>query len=87
MIEFSDDEAGYRSWIGSNPTGYVVNQRWNGKHLVLHEAGCTWVNQPVKHTNSDAQSTKICGTGIASLIQDVENKYRKQPDRCKVCGP
>lgn len=87
MIEFSDDEDAYRTWVGSNPTGFVINQRWDGKHLVLHKARCTWVNRPEKHTNSDAQSTKICDASKTSLVQGIQNRYGRLPENCKVCKP
>ena len=87
MKEFSDDEDAYRTWVGSNPRGFVINQRWDGKHLVLHQARCTWVNRPVKHTNSVARSTKICETDRATLVQEIQKKYGRQPECCKVCKP
>jgi hypothetical protein len=87
VIEFSGDESGYRNWVHANQSGFVVNQRWDGKHLVLHQSSCTWVNRPEKHTNPDAQSTKICALDRALLVQEIEKKYGRKPETCKVCRP
>jgi hypothetical protein len=42
MEIFRDDDAGYRTWIYANPTGYVVNaeRRPTPGYLVLHTAMC-----------------------------------------------
>ena len=40
----------YIAWLGSNPCGFVVNQRKIGKdHLMLHRAGCGSISKPDGH--------------------------------------
>jgi hypothetical protein len=86
-IEFSDDEQGYREWLSRNPDGFVVNQRW-GTYLRVHRSCCIHIRQPeMKHTNSDAKSTKVCDGDLAILKTWVKARYGREPDPCRACKP
>lgn len=87
IIEYSDDEKGYREWLARNPDGFVVNQRW-GTYLRLHGSWCRHIQQPgMKHTNPEATSTKLCGPDLVSLKAWVMAHYGREPDPCGACKP
>jgi hypothetical protein len=87
VLEYSDDEKGYRTWLAQNRGGYVVNQRWK-TYLKLHRATCTHIGKEgTKHTNPDADSTKVCGDDLAALRAWVKNRYGREPDPCRACKP
>jgi hypothetical protein len=85
--EYSDDEDGYRTWLAQHAGGFVVNQRWK-TYLRLHRATCRYIGQvAVKHTNPDADSTKICGDDLVAVKAWVKDRYGREPDPCGDCKP
>lgn len=85
VVRFAkDDEAADRSWLAANPTGHVINERSQGKHLFLRLAqSAAGVNQPGNtHTSSRALSAKISGADRA----DVEAYCPKHLKRRSTCA-
>jgi hypothetical protein len=70
MIEFRDDEAGYLSWIASNPDGFVLNVRRtpDPDYVVLHRASCRSISttrEPGAYTCRGYR--KICAADMHEL--------------------
>ena len=73
MIQFLDDDGGFRSWISRNPRGYVVNGL-SADSFVLHRGSCL-------HLYDDRNGIKVtateksCGLDKHDVIQHAKSRF------------
>ena len=85
--EFFEDDDGYRTWVGSNPQGFVLNQPARSKVPTLHRAGCAVV---VWRDGPKARSTgavRVCGPSPNALRTWSIARGAGQPNVCRRCCP
>lgn len=87
MQTFEDNEAGYRSWIWSNLSGYVVNAQRGGNpgEPILHRATCDTIT-PTPDRDWTAQYVKVCSTDRFELETWAREMDRKLTS-CTFCDP
>jgi len=87
METFRDDDAGYRTWIYANPSGYVVNTERNPKpgYLILHTAMCDTITPTPDQSWMD-QYIKVCSLKRFELDEWARSLGRRLSE-CTFCEP
>src|SRR5437899_9027888 len=96
-MEFLDDDAGYVSWIGAHPQGFVLNcdRTPRAEYLVLHQAGCPTIsskepNGRPKHWPDHWSWTtyrKVCSSEPEVLQRWAHDRTGADVSRCSRCTP
>jgi hypothetical protein len=86
--QFEDDEPGYRSWIGANPNGYLINilRSLNANTARLHRATC-WTIDPRRPGAWTGEYMKICSPTLDELDEWATNRTGGPIVRCGTCWP
>jgi hypothetical protein len=85
--EFFEDDDGYRTWVGSNPQGYVLNQPAKSTAPTLHRAGCAvvvWRDGRVPRTTG---AVRVCGPNPDALSMWSMARGTGRPNPCRRCCP
>ena len=88
ILEFIDDDGGYRDWLNKNPRGYVINiqRSFNPSDARLHRANCTDLLVQLERDVQLAVSyVKVCGEAEAEVNQWAAKKVGKPIKRCEHC--
>ena len=69
MIQFRNDEAGYRTWLVRHPFGFVVNSRREPgpDYLVLHRAACGSISSENRRNYTTTNYIKTCSESVEEL--------------------
>src|SRR5262245_53598164 len=86
MLEFIDDDSGYRAWIRANPTGYVINTYREGSNTynVFHAANCRTISDPKTRNYTTTGYKKLCSLNKRELMAYGNKMGNLQI--CKICG-
>jgi hypothetical protein len=85
--EFFEDDDGYKTWVGSNPQGFVLNQPRRAKAPTLHRAGCAvvvWRDGPQARATG---AVRVCGPSPDALRTWSMARRTGQPNVCRRCCP
>lgn len=87
MQVFQDDDAGYRAWLWSNLTGFVVNaQRGsNPGEPILHRATCDTIT-PTPDRDWTRDYIKVCSNDRYELDAWARS-VGKRFTSCTACAP
>jgi hypothetical protein len=87
MEVFQDDDAGYRAWLWSNLTGFIVNaQRGsNPGEPILHRATCDTIT-PTPDKEWTREYIKICSTSGHEL-DAWAREHGRHLTACTACDP
>jgi hypothetical protein len=85
--EFFEDDDGYRTWVGSNPQGYVLNQPAKSKAPTLHRAGCAVVVWRDGRVPRSTGAVRVCGPSPDALRTWSMARGTGQPNVCRRCCP
>jgi len=87
MQTFQDDDVGYREWLWSNLSGYVVNaQRGsNPGEPILHKATCDTIT-PTPDREWTRDYIKVCSTNRYELDAWARSHERRLTS-CVACDP
>ena len=71
MIQFKDDEEGYRRWLAGHPNGFAVNSHRNPgpDYLVLHRATCGMMSSEKITNYTTTDYIKTCSDEMTELRQ------------------
>ena len=89
LEHYIDDDAGYRRWLSSHPTGFVLNTGRNptAAYLMLHRATCPTISgEPARGTTFTGEYSKVCGgkEDLEAFAGDLGGS----PNPCRACiGP
>jgi len=84
---FQDDDAGYRTWLYANMSGYVVNAL-RGPNLgvpILHRATCETIT-PTPDKAWTAEYIKVCSTDRFEL-EGWAREHNQRLHPCEFCNP
>jgi hypothetical protein len=91
LASFIDDDAGYLSWIGRHPDGYVLNcgRVPSQRYIVVHKASCHTV---APRRADDRRSwtisyRKVCSTAASALVGWAKSQTGRRPTTCGICQP
>lgn len=89
VVRFVDNDDGYRSWVTSNPDGFVVNCKNPPErdYVRLHKAWCDSVSGPTHRGNYRTKGQmKVCSTERIELDDWVRKNLpgRLKPHACAV---
>lgn len=91
MIEkFIDDDAGYLSWVSSNPIGFVLNCERNPRpaYLFLHRANCfTITGRPSRGKFWTKDYIKVCSLSKQELETWARREVGGKLHSCRICNP
>jgi hypothetical protein len=84
---FQDDDAGYRTWLYANTSGYVVNalRGANPGVPILHRATCETIT-PTPDKAWTAEYIKVCSTDRFEL-ESWARGYDQRLRPCEFCNP
>lgn len=87
MQVFQDDDAGYRAWLWSNLSGFVVNaQRGsNPGEPILHRATCDTIT-PTPDRDWTRDYIKVCSNDRYELDAWARS-VEKRLTSCTACAP
>ena len=87
MDQFVDDDAGYRTWIYANPSGFVVNttRTPSMSYLILHRATCETIT-PTPDKAWTRDYTKVCSNHRYELDEWARSLGGRLTE-CEFCGP
>ena len=94
MIEYRDNDAGYLTWIATNPDGFVLNVRRvsDPEYVILHRARCRTIsdNQRAPGAYTARGYRKVCSASLAELQSAAKREGRLDGSfskRCYLCRP
>lgn len=69
MLQFRNDDAGYRQWLKDHPNGFVVNSERipNPSYLILHRATCYYISNDTTRNYTTTSYIKTCSEDLAEL--------------------
>ncbi len=84
---FQDDDAGYREWLWSHLSGYIVNaQRGsNPGEPILHKATCDTIT-PTPDREWTKDYIKVCSTDRYELDAWARS-HKRRLTSCVACDP
>jgi hypothetical protein len=91
-VAFVDDDAGYLSWLGIHPDGFVLNceRRPTIRYLVAHRASCRSINPTFAAAPTGRTWTvvyqKVCANDIDTLT-NWSIAVAGMPHACGQCKP
>lgn len=88
--EFRDDDAGYLTWLASNPEGFVVNiaRNYSVSTARLHHATCRTIGGHNPHNGPwTGAYVKVCAVESADAEEWAANTVRKPVPPCGTCRP
>jgi hypothetical protein len=87
MEVFQDDDAGYRAWLWSNLTGFIVNAQrgTNPGEPILHKATCDTIT-PTPDKAWTGDYIKVCSTDRYELDAWARALGRRLTP-CTACDP
>jgi hypothetical protein len=88
--EFRDDDAGYRTWLGMQPDGYVLNvlRSYSRTGARIHHAGCWTINaEKVVGKVWTEQYVKVCAEDLTDLRAWAADQVGKPVPPCGTCHP
>jgi hypothetical protein len=90
VVEFRDDDEGYRAWLAEHPGGFVLNchRKPTANHLVIHRATCRSLSgAQVQGRHSTDEYIKVCAETVRN-IDRWTNACVGSPGRtCDHCEP
>ncbi len=87
---FMDDDAGYLTWIRTNPGGSVVNcsREPGAAYLKLHRATCHTISgEPARGSTWTKDYIKVCAPVVVELAKWAKAKTGGQLQPCGTCHP
>lgn len=89
MIIITNDDASYLSWIGANPTGFVVNAHNPPKsdYLKLHRASCADISSSKRSNWTTTGYLKVCSNEINELETWAIDTTGGRLNSCQRCKP
>lgn len=93
VIEFTEDEEGYRQWVQENPSGFVIHttQTMNPNRMFIHRANCGHISSlDPQYRFVGNGNAKVCASDIERLKKWI--RLHGRPDGsfsrvCKTCKP
>jgi len=85
---FVDDDDGYESWLGANPSGYVINaeRQPRPKYLMLHRATCPTISGTPAHGRSWTKDyLKYCAASREDAAGWCQSTVGRGPKPCGRC--
>ena len=86
LVQFANQDAGFRRWASTNVRGYVLNQP-SPDELVLHFGFCLRLHDHHDPLRLTAAAGTVCAVERRDLIQYSFEQTGKAPSRCKTCNP
>lgn len=86
--EFSDDDAGYLTWLDTNPDRYVMNiaRSHRAADARVHLAGC-WTISGRQGGRWTGPYVKICADQVTEIDEWASDRLGMSIPRCKICSP
>ena len=85
MVQFVQDDQGFRMWTGRYPRGYVLNDT-AADGFILHFGSCPHLYNEKPEARLSGTG-KYCAEGKHEGIQYAFTERGKSPVRCTTCNP
>lgn len=88
ILEFKDDEVGYRAWLASHGTGFVANlhKRSNRSgYPMVHSASRLCVSSTNRDNYTTGDYYKVCSGNLEALNRWSLQHCQKPLMRCVLC--
>ena len=88
ITTFVDDDTGYREWIYTHLSGYVINtgRTATASYLILHTTLCDHI-APAAGSHWTRDYIKVCSDSRASLDAWAHSSFGMFPTPCSNCEP
>ena len=88
VIQFENDDDGFRRWVEGNSSGFVVNSYRSptAGYLKLHRATCTHLKLD-SAPNLTADYTKSCSNNLNALKAWAKERLDAELQPCHFCNP
>ncbi len=88
-IEFINDDNGYKSWLESHQSGFVLNcwKEPSPKYLMLHRAICGTINTDKRTNWTTNLYKKICSESRNAIEGWCQKHVGGKPSNCGLCKP
>ena len=86
---FADDDAGYQHWIGTHPTGWVLNTTRppSASYLLLHHASCWTISgRPARGRSWTKDYVKVCSETRPECESWARSQTGGEPRACGHCS-
>lgn len=87
---FVDDDEGYRFWVESHPTGFVLNSFRTPRpnYVMLHRTKCGWIQRPIMRGDRLTDTyIKICSRDRSALEDWSRRQAGTTAQPCGLCKP
>lgn len=91
IIEFLNDDKGYKDWVSAHPKGFVLNapRPIENNQLMLHSASCKIIQGAQESCESltCGQYLKVCAEDQSEIQKWVDSLFLLPLDLCAACFP
>ncbi len=87
---FVDDDEGYRTWVQSHASGFVLNTYRTPQpdYVMLHKTSCGWIQRPIgRGDNLTYAFIKICSPDRSALEGWSRQQVGMEAHPCGLCKP
>jgi hypothetical protein len=88
VVSFEDDDAGYRGWLRSWPSGFVLNcnRHPTPDYLILHRAACRFITElDARMKTFTGDYIKVCSTDRRAVQQWARTQAGAETTDCSHC--